>query len=61
MLCLEVGADSIVADGRAAGGGFTLPVGAARHLLGTEPGGADLVDGSVPAADGPRLDVWALA
>lgn len=36
----------------------------ARHLFGTEPGGEDLgvVDGvlTVPPADGPQLDVWAL-
>ena len=51
---------ALVVARRAAGDGFTLPVGPARHLLGTEPGGADLVDGTVPASDGPRLDVWAL-
>jgi alpha-glucosidase len=50
----------LVVARRAAGGAFGLPVGPARHLLGTEPGGADLADGAVPAADGPRLDVWAL-
>jgi alpha-glucosidase len=50
---------------RSAGEAFDLPLGPARHLLGSEPGGADLGarddDGvAVPASDGPRLDVWEL-
>ncbi len=50
---------------RAGGDAFTLPTAdRATHLLGTEPGGADL-EGSggevvVPATAGARLDVWRL-
>jgi alpha-glucosidase len=54
----------LVVARRAAAGPFDLPVGPARHLFGSEPGGTDLVhaDGStqVPAADAPRVDVWRL-
>ncbi len=55
----------LVVARRAAGGAFTLP-GAARgtHLMGTEPGGADVTrngDGLVvPATDTARMDVWLL-
>ena len=52
----------LVVARRAAGGAFTLPVGAGRHLFGSEPGGADLAPGAhgveVAASTGPRLDVW---
>ena len=41
-----------------------LPLEPGRHVLGSEPGGADLTsspDGvEVPATDGPRVDIWAL-
>jgi len=59
----------LVCARRSGGGAVGLPVGglgapAARHLLGTEPGGDDLAarDGvlTLPAADGPRLDAWLL-
>ena len=54
----------LVVARRAAAAGFDLPMGSARHLFGSEPGGADLAraDGrvSVPASLGPRIDVWAL-
>ena len=40
----------LVVARRAAGGAFTLPVGAGRHLFGSEPGGVDLV----PGTDGVR-------
>jgi alpha-glucosidase len=55
----------LVVARRAGGDAFTLPTAdRATHLLGTEPGGADL-DGPggevvVPAAPGARLDVWRL-
>ena len=49
---------------RAAAPGFALPLEPGRHVLGSEPGGADLTsspDGvEVPATDGPRVDIWAL-
>jgi alpha-glucosidase len=52
----------LVVARRAAGGAFTLPVGAGRHLFGSEPGGVDLVPGTdgvqVAASTGSRLDVW---
>ena len=52
----------LVVARRAAGGAFTLPVGAGRHLFGSEPGGADLAPGAGrrrgPGATGSRLDVW---
>jgi alpha-glucosidase len=54
----------LVVARRAAGGSFFLPLGAGRHLLGSEPGGADLAPGAdgveVPASHGPRFDVWEL-
>jgi alpha-glucosidase len=50
----------LVVARRAAGPALDLHVGTGRHLLGTEPGGADL-DGAVPATEGARLDVWRLA
>ena len=55
----------LVVARRAGGDAFTLPTAdRATHLLGTEPGGADL-EGSggevvVPATAGARLDVWRL-
>jgi alpha-glucosidase len=52
----------LVVARRAAGGAFTLPLGPARHLFGSEAGGADLTATggtvTVPAADGPRVDAW---
>ncbi len=50
----------LVVARRAAGPGLPLDVGSARHLLGTEPGGADLAGGEVPASAGPSLHVWAV-
>jgi alpha-glucosidase len=53
----------LVVARRSAAAAFDLPVGAGRHLFGSETGGADLVaDGGVrvPAAHGPRFDVWSL-
>lgn len=55
----------LVVARRGAGETFTLPVGLARHLFGSEAGGSDLAarDDSgveVPASDGPRFDVWEL-
>ena len=54
----------LVVARRAAGDAFDLPVGAARHLFGSEPGGADLVPGAggieVPRSDAPRVDLWEL-
>lgn len=53
----------LVVARRTAGVGFDLPLGSARHLFGSEPGGADLATSGrvdVPASDGPRFDVWAL-
>jgi alpha-glucosidase len=56
---------ALVVARRAAGPAVDLPLPTGEHLFGSEPGGADLVAGAggvqVPAADGPRLDVWALA
>ncbi|MCF6379040.1 glycoside hydrolase family 13 protein [Nocardioides KLBMP 9356] len=56
--------DVLVAARRAAVPAFALPVPSGRHVLGSEPGGQDLVRGThgveVPASDGPRVDVWAL-
>ena len=56
--------DVLVVARRAAGSAFVLPLTSGRHLVGSEPGGAGLVAGpggvEVPAADGPRVDVWAL-
>jgi alpha-glucosidase len=54
----------LVVARRAAAPGFTLPLAPGRHVLGSEPGGADLTSGpdgvEVPATDGPRVDIWAL-
>lgn len=55
----------LVVARRAAGDAFALPTAdRATHLLGTEPGGADLAGAGgevvVPAAAGARLDVWLL-
>ena len=54
----------LVVARRAGGSGFPLPLGPARHLFGSEPGGGDLAavaDGvEVPASDGPRVDLWAI-
>jgi alpha-glucosidase len=58
------GESVLVVARRSAGPGFTLPLGSGTHVLGSEPGGVDLaavVGGvEVPAADGPRVDVWEL-
>jgi alpha-glucosidase len=55
----------LVVARRAAGGSFRLPLPGARHLLGSEAGGADLPGGAdgieVPSAAGARVDVWTLA
>jgi alpha-glucosidase len=50
---------------RSAGDAFELPLGSGRHLFGSEPGGMELDSlnddrVTVPASDGPRLDVWEL-
>ena len=70
---IDAGSDSgvhpdqtvLVVARRAAGSAFTLPLGAGRHLFGSEPGGTDLATGpdgaEVPASPGSRLDVWELA
>ncbi len=54
----------LVVARRAAGAGFPLAVEPGRHLFGSEPGGGDLAGGpdgvEVPAAEGPRVDIWAL-
>jgi alpha-glucosidase len=59
----------LVVARRAPGEAFAIPsTSGARHLLGTEPGGADLAvvggaDGDrvvVPSASSARLDVWLL-
>jgi alpha-glucosidase len=59
------GESVLVIARRAVGGSFRLPLPGGRHLLGSEPGGADLSAGAdgveVPAAETPRVDVWALA
>ena len=55
----------LVVARRAAGDAFTVPLAGARHLFGSEPGGVDAAaaaDGlTIPATDGPRVDVWELA
>jgi alpha-glucosidase len=55
----------LVVARRAAGGSFRLPLPGARHLLGSEAGGADLPGGAdgieVTSAAGARVDVWTLA
>jgi alpha-glucosidase len=62
----ELEAESVlVVARRAAAGSFTLPLGPGAHVLGSEPGGgvdlAAVAEGvRVPAADGPRIDVWRL-
>ena len=54
----------LVVARRSAGPGFTLSLGSGTHVFGSEPGGADLTtvagEAEVPAADGPRIDVWEL-
>ena len=58
------GGDVLVVARRAAAPGFSLPLEPGRHVFGSEPGGADLTTGNdgveVPAADGPRVDIWAV-
>jgi alpha-glucosidase len=55
----------LVVARRSAGDAFELPLGSGRHLFGSEPGGMELDSlnddrVTVPASDGPRLDVWEL-
>jgi alpha-glucosidase len=55
---------ALVVARRARADAFRLPLGPARHLFGSEPGGADLTPAAggieVPASEAPRVDIWEL-